>query len=172
MRPGSRSLARQRGFTYFGIIIGVLLIGIALAVVGTVTRTEVQREREVELLFIGHQYRAAIAHYANSNGGGHLPLNLTDLLVDERSVVPTHHLRRLYADPMTGSTDWVLLRAADGGIYGIYSASKAVPRKRTGFLPMDLGFEDAACYRSWRFIWLPRRNLIPPAPDLLECSAN
>jgi type II secretory pathway pseudopilin PulG len=150
----------------------VLLIGIALAVAGIVTRTEVQRQREVELLFIGQQFRQAIAHYYGTNGGGRLPQSLTDLVLDERSEKVTHHLRRLYADPMTGSTDWRLLRTADGGIYGIYSSSTAVPRKRKGFPAADLGFEDAACYRVWRFMYLPRRNLMPPIVDPSECSGN
>jgi type II secretory pathway pseudopilin PulG len=170
MRAGNCGAPKQQGFTYFGIMLGVLLIGIALAAVGTVTRTEVQREREVELLWIGEQFRQAIAHYYLS--GARLPQTLEDLLVDNRTARGSHHLRRLYADPITGQADWQFLRTADGGIYGVYSPSSAVPRKRAGFTGADLGFEDAPCYRGWRFIYLPHRNLMPPTRSASICAGN
>ena len=169
MQPGSGGAQAQRGFTYFATIITVLMIGIALAVVGTVTRTEVRRQRELQLLFVGHEFRRALAHYYTLNGG-RFPQTLAELVTDEHAVQATHHLRRLYLDPMTGTVEWGVLRLPSGGIYGIYSASTAVPLKQKGFEYMDFGFDAAPCYRAWRFTYLPRgpRTLIDPGA--VDCS--
>ena len=169
MRRGSGGAQAQRGFTYFAVIIAVMTIGIALAVVGVVTRTEVQRQREVQLLFVGHEFRRAVTHYVALNGG-HFPQSLDELVSDAHAVKTIHHLRRLYLDPLTRTTDWGLLRLPDGGIYGIYSASTAVPLKRTGFEFLDSAFEDAPCYRAWRFTYVARgsRTLIDPGP--VDCA--
>jgi hypothetical protein len=58
---------------------------------------------------------------------------------------------------MTGGSNWLLLRAADSEIYGIYSASKAAPRKRAELLAADFLYENAPCYRESRCFDLPRR---------------
>jgi hypothetical protein len=75
-----------------------------------------QRAAEEELLFVGDQYRKAIQRYYMSAPAGTrrtLPASLDDLLDDDRSLVPVHHLRRLYPDPITGSTEWGALRIGD-----------------------------------------------------------
>ena len=51
------------GFTYIGLLIAVVIIGIALSAVGTIWRTQAQREREQQLLFIGRDFQRAIASY-------------------------------------------------------------------------------------------------------------
>jgi type II secretory pathway pseudopilin PulG len=147
-----------RGFTYIGILFAIALIGVGLAGIGTVWRTSAQRERERELLFIGHEFRRAIGRYYASGGGGlRYPRELADLLNDQRFPVPRHHLRRLYRDPMTGEADWQLVRTPDGGITGVYSASPGVPIKRANFDPADAAFALAECYCDWQFIYQPRR---------------
>ena len=170
MCSGRRPAHAQRGFTYFVMIIAVLMLGLALAVVGTVTRTEAQRQREVQLLFVGHQFRSAIARYFAQNGG-RFPQTLEELVEDEHAVRPAHYLRRLYLDPMTGTIEWGVLRLPNGGIYGIYSASTTVPWKQKGFEHVDFGFDEAPCYRAWRFTYVPRgpRTLIDPGA--VDCAA-
>ena len=157
-RQGSRGApARALGFTYIGILIAVALMGIALAAIGTVWGTTVKREREQELLFIGHEYRSAIARYYRAGGGGtRYPQALEDLLNDQRSPVPRHHLRRLYRDPMTGLADWELIPSPGGGIMGVRSTSQAQPIKRANFDTADSGFETAESYKDWQFIYQPR----------------
>jgi type II secretory pathway pseudopilin PulG len=152
-----------RGFTYIGILFAVALIGVGLAGIGTVWRTSVQRERERELLFIGHEFRRAIArHYAAGGGVDRYPRELADLLNDQRFPVPRHHLRRLYRDPMTGEADWQLVMAPDGGIMGVYSASQGVPIKRANFDLADAAFALTECYCDWQFIYEPRRAARSP----------
>ncbi len=160
MRAGRNNPARQGGFTYFGVIIAVVLIGMALATVGVVASTEAKREREAQLLWVGAQYRNALTAFYTRNGG-QLPQNLKELVLDERSGVPHHFLRKLYPDPITGSTEWELLTLPGGGIYGVASTSTAAPLKLKGFKDADRAFEDATCYKAWQFVISSRRLPIP-----------
>src|SRR5260221_10880942 len=109
----SRGTANAAGFTYIGLLIAVVILGVALSAVGTVWRTHMQREREQELLFIGRDFRAAIAAYtrANAGGGRQFPQDINDLLEDKRWPEPRHYLRRVYAGPITRAQDWTILQA-------------------------------------------------------------
>jgi type II secretory pathway pseudopilin PulG len=145
---------RQAGFTYIGLLLAVVLLGLTLSAVGTVWRTAAQREREKELLFIGHEFQGAIAAYYES-GGRQFPQDLTDLLEDKRWSEPRHFLRRMYADPMTGRADWTLIRVESMGITGIASSSAAAPLKKSGFQPEEESFNDAQTYQDWKFVFTP-----------------
>jgi type II secretory pathway pseudopilin PulG len=171
----SRDPANAAGFTYVGLMIAIVILGVALSAVGTVWRTQAQREREQELLFIGREFRAAIAAYSNANGR-QFPQDINDLLEDKRGPEPRHYLRRLYADPMTGAADWTILQADSlgiagfTGIVGVASSSKAVPLKKAGFSVGEEAFADAACYCDWKFVYVPRiarrrHNPVQPAVD-------
>lgn len=149
---------RQDGFTYIGILIAVALLGISLAAAGTLWSFAAQREKEAELLFIGHQFRTAIAKYRAAGGAGlQYPRELQDLVDDDRSAVPRHFLRKLYHDPMTGADDWNVIRTNDGGIIGVASSSLGVPIKKGHFDLPDASFENAECYCDWKFTFEVRR---------------
>jgi len=156
-------------------LIAVLILGVALSAVGTVWRTLAQREREQELLFIGRDFRAAIAAYSSANGR-QFPQDINDLLEDRRGPEPRHYLRRFYADPMTGAQDWTIIQADSlgfaglTGIVGIASSSQAAPLKKAGFADGEEAFKDATSYSDWRFVYVPRiarhrRNPMPPVAD-------
>lgn len=148
------------GFTYVGLLLAVVLLGLALSAVGTVWHTMAQREREKELLFIGHEFKAAIAAYYQA--GRQFPQDLGDLVEDKRWPEPRHFLRRLYADPMTGQADWTAIRMDSLGISGVASSSSAVPIKKVGFQPDEEAFADAETYQDWKFVYIPsfgRRKL-------------
>ncbi len=150
------------GFTYIGLLLAVVLMGMLLSAVGTVWRTTAQREREKELLFIGHEFEGAIAAYYEA-GGRQFPQDLSDLLEDKRWPEPRHFLRRMYADPMTGQADWTLIRVDSLGITGVASSSAAVPLKKSGFEPEEEAFQDADTYQDWKFVFTPhvgRRKII------------
>jgi type II secretory pathway pseudopilin PulG len=154
MRFGERR-AREGGFTYIGLLVLVALIGFMLAVAGEVAATAAQREREKQLLVVGHAYRNAIRRYVLHNR--HYPATLADLVGSTTDgPLPAHYLRRLYPDPMTQGADWVLVPALGGGIVGIASSSNRVPLKHAGFDDADFGFEDAKTYADWMFIFDPR----------------
>jgi type II secretory pathway pseudopilin PulG len=166
---GARGPAGAAGFTYIGLLIAVVILGISLSAVGTVWRTQAQREREQELLFIGREFRTAIAAYYRA-GGHQFPQDISDLLEDKRWPEPRHFLRRLYVDPMTGSQDWTVLRTDMLGITGIASSSSAEPLKKKGFPLDEAAFEDAACYCDWKFVYVPRNlrrraNTAQPSAD-------
>jgi type II secretory pathway pseudopilin PulG len=158
--------AKQRGFTYVGLLFAVVIIGLTLTVVAAVWRTTVQRERESQLLWTGHAYRMAIASYFSL--GHRYPATLDNLLTDDRFPVPKHHLRKLYPDPMTGLNDWKLLLTPDqSGIQGVESTSKLAPMKRDGFALVDAAFKDADCVCKWSFIYYPYRwggGVVPGMP--------
>lgn len=147
---------RQRGFTYIGLLLAVAVMGLMLTIAAQVWSTTEQREREKQLLFVGDAYRLAIGAYFA--GGHRFPETLQELLVDERTPVPRHYLRRLYPDPMTGKPDWTLVLTADGqGIMGVASSSKVAPQKRRNFTYQDRAFTDAECVCLWQFIYSPNR---------------
>jgi len=143
-----------------------MLIGLMLAAAGQVASTSAQRERETELLFIGHEYRDAIGRYVARNG--RYPQSLNELLgTTTDDPLPAHFLRRLYPDPMTRAADWTLVPAPGGGIMGVASASTRVPLKRAGFDPSDTTFTDAQSYTDWVFLYTARRwALRAPAPGV------
>lgn len=147
---------RQGGFTYIGLLLSVAIMGAGLAAAGSVWSVHAQREREAELLFAGDQIRQAIKRYYEDvpQGQQHrFPQRLDDLLLDKRWPGTQRHLRRIYLDPMTGSTDWALVPAPGGGILGVHSRSTAAPLKRQGFGRLDTAFEDATTLADWRFVY-------------------
>jgi type II secretory pathway pseudopilin PulG len=148
----------QAGFTFIGLLVAVVLMGLMLTVASRVWSVTEQRERETQLLFAGDAIRMAIAGYYAS--GHQYPLSLQLLLMDDRSPVPKRYLRRLYIDPLTGSADWTLIHASDGvGIMGVVSSSKLAPIKRKNFSVLDASFEDSDCYCAWQFVYVPRRYI-------------
>jgi len=144
----------QLGFTYIGILMVIAISGIALAGVGIVWHQQAQQENEKELLYVGEQYRKAIlSYYENSpTGVQQFPKVLKDLLSDER--MPDrkiHHIRKLYADPISHGKPWELVLQGDQ-ITGVYSASKASPIKKIGFPALYGSFAEATSYQDWKFI--------------------
>jgi type II secretory pathway pseudopilin PulG len=164
MQMMSAARARQRGFTYVGLLIAIVIMGLMLTVAGRVWSTTEQRERETQLLWVGHAYRMAIASYYAS--GHAYPATLQNLLLDDRSPVPVRHLRRLYPDPVTGAADWLLIPTPGGnGIMGVASSSQRVPIKRKSFEAVDHSFTDTECYCLWQFVYYPNRfNRFSPRP--------
>jgi type II secretory pathway pseudopilin PulG len=154
MSPGERARRGQGGFTYVGLLVLVVLIGLVLAAAGEVAATTAQRERETQLLWIGHEYRAAIGRYWGHKRA--YPQTLPELLgTAPDAPLQVRYLRRLYPDPMTGAADWVLVPAPGGGIMGVASSSKRAPLKTAHFEAIDQGFADATSYADWRFAFLP-----------------
>jgi type II secretory pathway pseudopilin PulG len=152
-------MATQRGFTYLGLLFAVAVMGVALAGAGQVWQTAAKREKERELLFVGAQFRSAIAQYhASSPGAGRYPMQLEELLQDDRYPGVRRYLRRLYRDPMTGKSEWGLVKAPDGGILGVHSLAEGRPLKNAGFAEADAAFVDVETYAEWKFVATP-----PPA---------
>ena len=146
--------ARVAGYTYLTALFIVAILAGGLALTGEVWHTSALREREAELLHIGNEYRKAIERYYHA-GPGQYPRNLADLVKDPRQPGTVRHLRRLYADPITGAREWRLVRAPDGGIAGVASPSDERPVKISGFRVRDAAFEGKSKYSDWQFIYAP-----------------
>jgi type II secretory pathway pseudopilin PulG len=132
----------------------VAMLGAGLAIAGESYSIAAQRDKEQELLFIGAQYRAALRSYRQAQIRGGLreyPASLEDLLKDNRFPGTRRHLRRLYRDPMTGTTEWGVVRVA-GRIIGVHSLSEGTPLKQAGFDIDDAEFEGAETYADWVFM--------------------
>ena len=156
MRSGTISTVRRlHGFTYIGLLVAVVLIGIGLAAAGQLWTTTAKRERERELLFVGGQFRQAIGSYFEASPGvKQYPRRLEELLQDPRFPVVKRHLRKVYLDPITGSRDWGLVTMGDQ-IVGVYSRSADRPLKIENFAPADSSFAGSAAYSDWRFVYAP-----------------
>jgi type II secretory pathway pseudopilin PulG len=85
-------------------VIAALVIGLMVAV--PVWQTQIQREREEELIFRGNQYIEAVRIHQLKNPGK-FPETL-EALLDEKCI------RRLYTDPMTPSGEWNLILLYSG----------------------------------------------------------
>jgi type II secretory pathway pseudopilin PulG len=163
---------RSQGFTLIAILFAVAIAGTALALLGTVWHTQVKREKEAELLFVGDQYRRAIASYYQRGPGSvkAYPKRLEDLLEDRRFPKLVRHLRRLYPDPITGKTEWGLVKTPDGGIRGVYSLSDDEPFKLNNFDVANQAFENKGHYRLWVFEHVDKSAVSPskatPQPPL------
>ncbi|OGU23953.1 MAG: hypothetical protein A2580_00735 [Hydrogenophilales bacterium RIFOXYD1_FULL_62_11] len=147
----------EQGFTYIGVLVLVALMGIALAAAGQMWHTLQQREKEQELLFIGHQFRFALDRYAKLTPGQakRHPMVLEDLLQDSRRPEIQRYLRKIYRDPVTGNAEWGLIIGSDGGIYGVHSLSDGEPLKKSNFGLADRQFEGRMKYSDWVFMHAP-----------------
>ena len=145
---------QQHGFTYIGLMILIVLLGIGLALTAQVWHTSATREKERELLFVGGQFRKAIesfhARYRGTDDS--YPKNFDELLRDPHQPGVQRYLRRVYLDPMTGSPEWGLIKNSKGRIVGVYSLAKGVPFKRAGFPVQTESFIGAGSYAEWKFI--------------------
>jgi type II secretory pathway pseudopilin PulG len=151
--------AQENGFTYVMVLVAIVVIGILVEVATLLTSRTAQAEREAELLYRGQAYQRAIKNYYDT--GKSFPRSLDDLLKDPRSA-SKRHIRALYPDPVAKgeSKDWLLIRARDGGIAGVASASKDEPMKKANFPKGLEKLESAKTYAEWVFEYVP----VPASP--------
>ena len=148
---------QEAGFTLAGALLLVAVLGAGMAAYGEIASHAAQREKEQELLFVGNQFRQAFGAYYERTPGAvkRFPQSLDELLLDKRHPVPVRHLRKLYADPISGKPQWGLVAAPEGGIMGIHSLSESAPVKTGGFAARDARLDGARRYADWHFTYLP-----------------
>ena len=112
-----------------------------------------RRAREDELLRIGDAYAKAVASYRANSAGSERPYppSLESLLEDKPFVSAVRHLRKLYADPVSGGKEWGLIRAPDGGVAGVYSQSEMTPRRQVPVALAHARLAAASRYSDWKF---------------------
>lgn len=83
------------------------VLSIGLMVAAPILKTQIQREKEEELIFRGNQYVEAIRLYQAKNPGKY-PESLEELIdPDERFI------RKLYKDPMSKDGEWKVILLPD-----------------------------------------------------------
>ena len=143
----------QKGAVLLVVLLFVLVTTLGASSLVEMYQTQTRREKEEQLLFVGDQYRRAIASYYGvipPGGARSLPRSIDDLLNDKRFTTPVHHLRKAYPDPMTGQLDWDLVMAG-GGFSGVRSRSTLEPFKKGGFPERYRAFEGRGSYAEWGF---------------------
>ena len=157
------SRRRTGGFTYLAVLFVVAILASGLGLIGEMWDTSARREKEAELLFVGHQYRVAIQRYYLSGPQRQYPPTLEAMLKDPRRPGTERYLRRIYPDPITGDA-MVPIAGPQGGIVGVRSTSEAKPLKVAGFKPRDAAFEGKQKYSEWQFVFTSAPATPKPAP--------
>jgi len=162
------ALGNQKGFLYLGVLFIIFIISITSIRLSSSYKIEAQRERELELLFIGHQFELAIESYYNQSPDGikDFPIKLEDLLLDKRTLIPLRHIRKIYIDPMTNSSEWGLIKNDSDGITGVFSLSEGSPIIKSSEFHKQYKNEfndtttneDVIKYSEWKFIYRPNAN--------------
>ena len=137
------------GYAYVLLLFAVAVLGIAATASVELGRSMSQRDAEIELIAIGLEFQQALQSYAGVGGRG--PRNMDELLRDPRFPGVRRHLRRIYADPLTGKSEWGLVTDELGSIVAVHSLSQGRPVRRDDFPPDLAGFERAESYRDWTF---------------------
>jgi len=91
----------KKGYTLIVLVFAVFLLSLSLLVAVPIFQTQIQREKEEELIFRGKQYVEAIRIFQMKHPGK-FPESL-DRLVKEKC------LRRFYKDPMTERGEWNII---------------------------------------------------------------
>lgn len=92
---------RSKGYTLLILMFAVAVLSIGLMVAFPVWETQINREREKELIFRGNQYIEAVRLFQQKYPGS-FPHSLKELH-EEKCI------RRLYEDPMTKHGRWNLI---------------------------------------------------------------
>jgi type II secretory pathway pseudopilin PulG len=106
--PGDR-LGRP-GYALIVLMMAVFVLSLGALIAVPVWQTELQREKEEELIFRGKQYAEAVRIFVQKNPG-RFPASLKDLL-DKKCI------RRLYKDPFGPDGQWNVILASTGASTG------------------------------------------------------
>lgn len=150
------------GFAYLALLTTIAASLVALMVALPDLYQTAKREREAQLLFVGQQYQQAIQHfYENPNVTiKRYPKSIDELLVDNRSLRPLHHLRKAYADPMTRDGQWEFIKNEQQQIMGVYSHSTDTLLKthiQSDRVTIALS-GGPITYADLKFVYLPGRK--------------
>ncbi|MBX3660718.1 MAG: hypothetical protein KF740_19965 [Ramlibacter sp.] len=155
MQAGDSPAARQHGFTLLLTLAALTVLAIATQQVMVVVSEQARRDREEDLLRVGEAYARAIGSYYSASPGmvKEWPRSLKDLLHDKRYVGTLRHIRDLYPDPVTRSTDWGIIESEDGGISGVYSKSLESPIRTARINLETLQLPASRQYADWIFLY-------------------
>jgi type II secretory pathway pseudopilin PulG len=97
----------QAGFTLAGLIVILTIIAVLIAYTVPPQWSKImQRERELQTIFVMKQYARAIYTWSKAHGG--MPTKL-DQLKEARLPRVIRGPKGEYTDPLTGKVDWILI---------------------------------------------------------------
>jgi type II secretory pathway pseudopilin PulG len=96
----------QKGYVLIILLVALFVMSIGLLVAIPVWETQIQREKEEELIFRGKQYVEAVRLFQMKNPGS-FPKSF-DELVEEKCI------RKLFLDPMTQDGEWNIILPYSG----------------------------------------------------------
>ncbi|MBU8975695.1 MULTISPECIES: hypothetical protein [unclassified Lysobacter] len=166
-------MRRQSGFAYLFLLFLLALMAVSALALASIQHIDRVRSNEAELLRIGDEFRRAIIRYRDAGMPRAYPRTLEELLLDRRMGRNQRHLRKIYADPLTGKAEWGLV-LEQGAIVGVHSLSERVPLKVSGFDPDDADFENALRYADWVFRAspVPAEMRLPGRPPSSQRAAG
>ena len=144
----------ESGFAYLALLILLTILGMVGTTSLQLGAVSHRRSAEQALLDIGTAFGEALESYRKLTPAGQpsAPTSLQDLLRDPRFAAPVRHLRQLYADPITGATEWgIVTERGRPGIIGIHSLSRAKPIKVGNFGIRFQDFTGKTQYADWVF---------------------
>jgi type II secretory pathway pseudopilin PulG len=99
-------MKNRTGYSLVILMLATFVLAIGLLIAVPVWQTQIQREKEDELIFRGRQFVEAVRLYQAKNPGT-FPKSLDEL-------VRKRFLRRLYKDPMTRDGKWNVILQYEG----------------------------------------------------------
>jgi len=140
------------GYTILLLMFMVFVMSIGLMIAVPVWQTQIQREKEKELIFRGKQYVEAIRLFQRKKPGA-FPRDFEEL-IEEKC------LRKQFEDPMSPDGKWNLILMAQGPV----SRRARQPARRT--TRGSRSGDQATTQRSTRAAFSVQRVLIAPQASL------
>ena len=119
-------LAQQDGFTYLGLLVAIVVIGLTGASIADAWLTAAWREKEQELFIARDQMQASLNQYYASTL--FQPLFLDEMALDPRTPGRQRYLRRFQVDPISGRMEWGVMPGAGGAVQGRHPNRKQAAR--------------------------------------------
>src|ERR1700739_4414692 len=113
----------EEGFILLAVLLLTVLLLISLAVAAPKIAKSIQRDKEIELVHRGEEYKHAIRLYYKKFGA--YPTSI-DQLVNTNNI---RFLRKRYTDPITGKDDWRLIYFGQAKVppMGLFGQPLVVP---------------------------------------------
>ena len=149
-----KSHSGQKGMALLAVLLFVAATGLAAAALLAFGSSVHRRQAEAALLDVGQELADALESYRRMTPAGmpYQPAKLEELLLDSRFPGRVRHLRKIYADPISGSQRWGLyLDPQTGRIAGIHSLSDLAPQKRANFPLRMARLAGKSVYSDWLF---------------------
>jgi len=149
-------LSKERGFTMALALAMVTIMGIFLMVALPILATDVQREKEMNLIFRGEAIANALRLY--NLRMGKYPTQLEELMKIKPRVI-----RQLYTDPMTEEGTWEYIYAVQPGVSGSNEGLPIMGVRSRSERNSVVVYQKKSLIHDWTFTAIP--NYIVPGAN-------